>query len=74
MVYTKLDIPLRWLDRLDHDTLYFFRHRVFYSARVKLSLGHCIALLVVFVTEKVLFPTVRMFRDIVVMEFRQMNF
>ena len=37
---------LRWLNSLNHGTLYFFRHRIFHSARVKLSLGHCIALLV----------------------------
>ena len=46
---------LRWLDSLNHGTLYFFCHRIFHSARVKLSLGHCIALLVVFIIGKVLF-------------------
>ena len=48
-------VCLRWLDSLNHGTLYFFRHRIFHSARVKLSLGHCIALLVVFIIGKVLF-------------------
>ena len=47
-VYVGYD-SLRWLDSLNHGTLYFFRHRIFHSARVKLSLGHCIALLVVFI-------------------------
>ena len=52
-VYVGYD-SLRWLDSLNHGTLYFFRHRIFHSALVKLSLGHCIALLVVFIIGKVL--------------------
>ena len=40
---------LGYLDSLKHGTYYFSRHRIFYGARVELSLGHCIALLVVFI-------------------------
>ena len=48
------DCMLRWLDSLNHGTLYFFRHRIFHSAHVKLSLGHCIALPVALIIGKVL--------------------
>ena len=58
---------LRWLDCVNHDTLCFFCHRIFNSARVKLSLGHCKALLVVFINGKVS-PAVRVSRDIVFMD------
>ena len=52
------------LDSLNHRILHFFCHRIFYNARVKLSLSHCIALLVVTSYS----PTVHMSRDIVVMD------
>ena len=37
-----------------HCVLYFFHHRIFYGVCEKLSLGHCIALLIVFTMGKVL--------------------